>query len=251
MAVSFGRRGGVGAAKKVQPASTSKAGRSRAFQAMLDEERERECRAEAASRAPVQKISDGRPKVYLEVAVFRGSFFGVDYQDVLEFELCPEVAPRATQRFLEDCAAGRLRELAFGRITEEAAALPEPAAHVEPETGRGWSHDAAGMLSAARSDGGPGTLLTLQAAPQLDKKRAAFGKLLRGKGMLQRIADCRPIGGVAVKEVRIVGCGEALGHVASARSHSARSESERSSSRGRNAGHHRNPSRSRSRNRRQ
>eukprot|EP00928_Gymnodinium_smaydae_P091469 TRINITY_DN7517_c0_g1_i2.p2 TRINITY_DN7517_c0_g1~~TRINITY_DN7517_c0_g1_i2.p2 ORF type:complete len:284 (+),score=54.50 TRINITY_DN7517_c0_g1_i2:59-910(+) len=232
MAVAFGRRRAVGATSRPAVAAAASDGgarRSEAFRALLAEDRERERQeygvgagtgAGVSAEIPVQQLADGNVRIFLEVAVFRGAFFGVDYQDVLEFEMYPDAAPAAVRRLLEDCAGGRLRELLLGRITDETALLPAPggaaaasAADGERGAGPGRSclrHDAAGVLSASRNTPELDILLTLRAAPQLDRSRVAFGKLLRGEALLPRIAACRPVDGVAIKEARIVGCGEVL-----------------------------------------
>mmetsp|Transcript_116751 Transcript_116751/g.371527 ORF Transcript_116751/g.371527 Transcript_116751/m.371527 type:complete len:282 (-) Transcript_116751:156-1001(-) len=158
MAVSFGKRGGITAGRKAVSTRSTKISGS-GLQALLEEERERENRGRSdpePSRGPVQSIAGGRPKVYLEVAIFRGSFFGVEHQEVLEFELFGEAAPSAAQSVLEACAAGKFSDLAFGEISEDTAALPSAVPACEPKALTKMSHDAPGLLSAARGPIGSG-----------------------------------------------------------------------------------------------
>ncbi|CAJ1339732.1 unnamed protein product [Effrenium voratum] len=144
---------------------------------------------EAVSASPKQSATTGRPKVFLEIAIFRGAFFGVDHQQSLEFELFPEVAPKAVRRLLEDCAALRLRDrrlqVTQSLATLEGGDLGEPQA----ETGCGMKHTEPGMLSVARGADFAGYLLTLAPLPRLDREHRAFGRLVQGEAFLQHIRD--------------------------------------------------------------
>ncbi|CAJ1427974.1 unnamed protein product [Effrenium voratum] len=162
---------------------------------------------EAVSASPKQSATTGRPKVFLEIAIFRGAFFGVDHQQSLEFELFPEVAPKAVRRLLEDCAALRLRDrrlqVTQSLATLEGGDLGEPQA----ETGCGMKHTEPGMLSVARGADFAGYLLTLAPLPRLDREHRAFGRLVQGEAFLQHIRDAH---NSECKEVRVVNCGEVL-----------------------------------------
>lgn len=211
MAVVFGRKGLASTSKKQKSAPES-ATESRNRYLLLQEEEEGEEQKHqwqiALQHSPVQSFTQGHPKIYLEVAIFRGAFFGVDHQGTLEFELHPQAAPRATRRLLEDCAAGRLSDRRFVQISKTMAVLDggdlrEP----EPEIGEGLTHTEPGMLSISRGADSGGYVLTLSAAQRLDRSYAAFARLSKGKPFLKRIADAHDS---QVKEVRVVSCGEML-----------------------------------------
>lgn len=220
MAVSFGRKGGAAGLRSQSQRKVASSGS--VLQDLLQEERERENRAlqEQKPGAPVQSASSGKPKVYLEVAIFRGSFFGVDHQETLEFEMYPKIAPQAVQDFLQACAAGSFRDRSFVSFTAESVMVPGLELSKEIVGDKSMLHDAAGLLSAPCRGSGA-VLLTLQPARGLDRHHVVFGKLLSGTKFLDKIEGCRPVAGEAVREARIVGCGECLTASTASGTHSA------------------------------
>eukprot|EP00434_Breviolum_minutum_P000548 symbB.v1.2.000475.t1/scaffold11.1/size528188/24 len=200
MAVVFGRREKAKASKKGSSETSKQPAREKPL--------EEEDHAALSHVVPKQCATSGRPKIFLEIAIFRGAFFGVDHQEALEFELHPEAAPKATRRLLEDCAADRLRDRRFAPVTAMMAVLGggdlgEP----EAETGEGLRHTEPGMLSVSRKNDFAGYILTLAASPRLDRDHAAFGRLCKGAEFLQHIREARDSD---CKEVRVVNCGEVL-----------------------------------------
>eukprot|EP00439_Symbiodinium_sp_Y106_P040414 s2043_g4.t4 len=199
MAVVFGRKGQsklkAAGSRPSRPSEEDGIGRGRAC-------------IEHVPKLPIQSACSGRPKIFLEIAIFRGAFFGVDHQQALEFELYPEAAPKAARRLLEDCAAGRLSDRRLTQITPtsallDGAELGEP----ETETGKGLPHTDPGMLSVSRNVDFAGYILTLAPAPRLDRDHAAVGRLITSSAFLDHIVSARDS---TCKEVRVVNCGEAV-----------------------------------------
>ncbi|CAE8695308.1 unnamed protein product [Polarella glacialis] len=180
-----------------------------AYAELLEEERQRETwarQSEGSKRGqgPTQRADQGKPRVYIEVAIFRGSFFGADHQAVLEFELHPRAAPEATRRVLEACAAGKLKDQALCKFFGDAVALPGLV--LEPESGELWELAKQANLGKGRSATTGSVLLTLRPSPELVSKRVVFGRLLRGKEFLEKITGCQSTD--CGREARIIACGE-------------------------------------------
>ncbi|CAE7791977.1 cyp1 [Symbiodinium sp. CCMP2456] len=224
MAVVFGRKGQSKLKASSRPSRPSeddgigRPGRGRAC-------------IEHVPKLPIQSACSGRPKIFLEIAIFRGAFFGVDHQQALEFELYPEAAPKAARRLLEDCAAGRLSDRRLTQITPTSALLDgadlgEP----ETETGKGLPHTDPGMLSVSRNVDFAGYILTLAPAPRLDRDHAAVGRLITGSAFLDHIVSARDS---TCKEVRVVNCGEVLRDLSGSGKAGTQSGSRRSASRSR------------------
>ncbi|CAE7228185.1 ADA [Symbiodinium sp. KB8] len=221
MAVVFGRKGQSklkAGSRPSRPSEDDGIGRGRAS-------------IEHVPKLPIQSACSGRPKIFLEIAIFRGAFFGVDHQQALEFELYPEAAPKAARRLLEDCAAGRLSDRRLTQITPtsallDGAELGEP----ETETGKGLPHTDPGMLSVSRNVDFAGYILTLAPAPRLDRDHAAVGRLITGSAFLDHIVSARDS---TCKEVRVVNCGEVLRDLPSSAKTGGQSRSRHSASRSR------------------
>lgn len=146
--------------------------------------------------------------------------------DVMKAELYPEIAPNTVKNFISLVSKGFYDGLIFHRVIRgfmiqggcpEGTGMGGPGYGIKGEFARNGvvnelKHDA-GVLSMARAQhpdsAGSQFFIMHQAAPHLDGDYAAFGKLIEGMDVVNRIADMptdymdRPMEDVVMKKVTV------------------------------------------------
>ncbi len=128
--------------------------------------------------------------------------------DVIKAELYPEVAPNTVNNFLSLVRKGFYNGLIFHRVIEgfmlqggcpEGSGMGGPGYHIKGEfSANGFQNDLAhteGVLSMARAmdpdSAGSQFLIMHKAAPHLDGQYAAFGQVIEGMDIVNKIAGVR------------------------------------------------------------
>ena len=146
--------------------------------------------------------------------------------DVMKAELYPEIAPNTVKNFVSLVSKGFYDGLIFHRVIRgfmiqggcpEGTGMGGPGYGIKGEFARNGvvnelKHEA-GVLSMARAQhpdsAGSQFFIMHQAAPHLDGDYAAFGKLIEGMDVVNRIADMptdymdRPMEDVVMKKVTV------------------------------------------------
>ncbi len=127
--------------------------------------------------------------------------------DVMRAELYPEIAPQTVNNFVTLVSKGFYNGLIFHRVIEnfmiqggdpEGTGMGGPGYHIKGEfSGNGFTNDlkhTTGVLSMARAQhpdsAGSQFFIMHKNAPHLDGSYAAFGKLIEGEEVLNKIAEC-------------------------------------------------------------
>ena len=144
--------------------------------------------------------------------------------DVIKAELYPEVAPNTVNNFLSLVRKGFYNGLIFHRVIEgfmlqggcpEGSGMGGPGYHIKGEfSANGFQNDLAhteGVLSMARAmdpdSAGSQFFIMHKVSPHLDGAYAAFGKVIEGMDVVNRIAQVdtdysdRPIEPQVMKKV--------------------------------------------------
>jgi peptidyl-prolyl cis-trans isomerase B (cyclophilin B) len=128
--------------------------------------------------------------------------------DVIKAELYPEVAPNTVNNFLSLVRKGFYNGLIFHRVIEgfmlqggcpEGSGMGGPGYHIKGEfSANGFQNDLAhteGVLSMARAmdpdSAGSQFFIMHKAAPHLDGQYAAFGQVIEGMDIVNKIAGVR------------------------------------------------------------
>ncbi|MCI9569559.1 MAG: peptidylprolyl isomerase [Lachnospiraceae bacterium] len=128
--------------------------------------------------------------------------------DVIKAELYPEVAPNTVNNFLSLVRKGFYNGLIFHRVIEgfmlqggcpEGNGMGGPGYHIKGEfSANGFQNDLAhteGVLSMARAmdpdSAGSQFFIMHKAAPHLDGQYAAFGQVIEGMDIVNKIAGVR------------------------------------------------------------
>lgn len=128
--------------------------------------------------------------------------------DVIKAELYPEVAPNTVNNFLSLVRKGFYDGLIFHRVIEgfmlqggcpEGSGMGGPGYHIKGEfSANGFQNDLAhteGVLSMARAmdpdSAGSQFFIMHKAAPHLDGQYAAFGQVIEGMDIVNKIAGVR------------------------------------------------------------
>lgn len=183
--------------------------------------------AEKAGTLPLEDGVEVNPQVFLEVAL-NGKPAGR-----LVIELFMDVVPRTAENFRCLCTGERGRGASGHRLTFLGSVfhlvVPEfgcIGGDITQGSGTGGEsiygykfddenfdvkHDRPGIFSMANS--GPNTngsqfVILTRPAPQLDGKNVAFGKVLQGHEVVERMEACSGEDGRPTKRITIVDCGE-------------------------------------------
>ena len=147
--------------------------------------------------------------------------------DVMKAELYPEIAPITVQNFLELVEKGFYDGTIFHRVIKgfmiqggdpEGTGMGGPGYSIKGEfASNGVKNDlkhTAGVLSMARAQdpdsGGSQFFIMHEDAPHLDGDYAAFGKIIEGQEVVNRIAETRvdwndrPVEAQVMKKVSVV-----------------------------------------------
>ena len=128
--------------------------------------------------------------------------------DVIKAELYPEVAPNTVNNFLSLVRKGFYNGLIFHRVINgfmlqggcpEGSGMGGPGYHIKGEfSANGFQNDLAhteGVLSMARAmdpdSAGSQFFIMHKAAPHLDGQYAAFGQVIEGMDIVNKIAGVR------------------------------------------------------------
>ena len=146
--------------------------------------------------------------------------------DVIKAELYPEVAPNTVNNFLSLVRKGFYNGLIFHRVIEgfmlqggcpEGSGMGGPGYHIKGEfSANGFQNDLAhteGVLSMARAmdpdSAGSQFFIMHKAAPHLDGQYAAFGQVIEGMDIVNKIAETatdysdRPMEPQVMKQVTV------------------------------------------------
>ena len=132
----------------------------------------------------------------------------MDNGDVIKAELYPELAPNTVNNFLSLVRKGFYDGLIFHRVIEgfmlqggcpEGSGMGGPGYHIKGEfSANGFQNDLAhteGVLSMARAmdpdSAGSQFFIMHKAAPHLDGQYAAFGQVIEGMDIVNKIAGVR------------------------------------------------------------
>lgn len=132
----------------------------------------------------------------------------MENDDVIKAELYPEIAPNTVNNFLSLAGKGFYDGLIFHRVINgfmiqggcpEGSGMGGPGYHIKGEFGQnGFPNDfkhTAGVLSMARSmdpdSAGSQFFIMHKDAPHLDNSYAAFGKVIEGMDIVNKIAEAK------------------------------------------------------------
>lgn len=132
--------------------------------------------------------------------------FTMENGDVMKAELYPEIAPATVNNFVSLVSKGFYNGLIFHRVIEgfmiqggdpEGTGMGGPGYHIKGEFARNGFPNAlkhtTGVLSMARAQhpnsAGSQFFIMHKNAPHLDGDYAAFGKLIEGEDVLNKIAE--------------------------------------------------------------
>jgi len=139
----------------------------------------------------------------------------------MEIELFTEKAPVTTKNFIDLANKNFYDSLIFHRVIKDfmiqggdplGTGTGGPGYTIKDEFHKDLKHDSAGILSMANAGpntGGSQFFITLKATPWLDNRHAVFGKVIKGKDVLQKIgqvktgANDKPVSNVVIKKIKI------------------------------------------------